>query len=221
MDEVTGLVTLIEGLVREESLSQATPFLTEYRQFVLPGSAGVVFIGLALCFFGWKFFKFSTILSGIFSGIILGIIFGGVIAMIIGSALPANITQWGTLGLFLLIGISCAIFGAKLGRQFAMFGARAQTLRGIGSGGMGSIFALTRFAFFDLSVIWGHALVGAILIAVGIYCFAVVLFALPDGQLQLALMASCALAMPLCIFGVVSQIRQLRSEPNSEYRGEY
>lgn len=221
MDELTGLVSLFKGLFGQESLSEATPFLTEYRQFVLPGSAGLMVIGLALCFLGWRFFKFSTIVGGIFSGIILGIMCGGVIAMIIGSALPTDIASWGTPGLFLLIGIPCAIVGAMFGRQFAMFGARAKTLRGLGSGGMGSIFALTRFAFFDLSVIWGHGLVGAILIAVGIYCFVVVLFALPDAQLQLALLASCALAMPLCIFGVVSQIRHLRSEPTAEYRGEY
>lgn len=221
VDEVKGIVALFKGLVGKESLSKATPFLTEYRKYVLPVSAGLIAIGLALCFFGWKLFKFSTILGGILSGIMLGLVLGGAIAGAIGKALPENIAQWGTLGLFLLIGIPFAIIGAKFGRRFAMFGARSQALSGLGSGWMGSIFSLTRFAFFDLSVIWGHALFGAILLVVGAYCAAVPLLALPDDKLQMAIIASVAIGVLLCIFGAVSQIKNLRSEPTTGYRGEY
>ena len=221
VDEVKGLVALLKGLIGKESLSKATPFLTEYRKYVLPVSAGLIAIGLALCFFGWKLFKFSTILGGILSGIMLGLVLGGAIAGAIGKALPEDIAQWGTLGLFLLIGIPFAIVGAKFGRRFAMFGARSQALGGLGSGWMGSIFSLTRFAFFDLSVIWGHALFGAFLIVVGAYCAAVPLLDLPADHLQAALIASVTVAVLLCIFGAVSQIKHLRSEPTTGYRGEY
>jgi len=221
VDEVKGLVALLKGLVGKESLSQATPFLTEHRKYVLPVSAGLIAIGLALCFFGWKLFKFGTILGGILSGIMLGLVLGCAIAGAIGKVLPKEIAQWGTLGLSLLIGIPFAIVGAKFGRRFAMFGARTQALRGLGSGWMGSIFALSRFAFFDLSVIWGHALFGAILIVVGAYCAAVPLLALPEQRLQPALIVSVAVAVLLSIFGAVSQIKHLRSEPKNGYRGEY
>ena len=221
VDEVTGLVALLKGLVGKESLSRATPFLTEYRKHVLPVSAGLIAIGLALCFFGWKLFKFSTVLGGILSGTMLGLVLGGAIAGAIGKVLPADSAQWGTVGLFLLIGIPFAIVGAKFGRRFAMFGARSQTLGGLGSGWTSSIFSLTRFAFFDLSVVWGHALFGAVLIAVGAYCAAVPLLTLPDERLQPALIGSVAVAVLLCILGAVSQIRSLRSEPKPGYRGEY
>ncbi len=221
VDEVRGLVALFRGLVGKESLSKATPFLTEYRKYVLPVSAGLIAIGLALCFFGWKLFKFSTILGGILSGIMLGLVLGGAIAGAIGKALPEDIAQWATLGLFLLIGIPFAIVGAKFGRRFAMFGARSQALGGLGCGWMSSIFSLTRFAFFDLSVIWGHALFGAVLIVVGAYCAAVPLLALPDDRLQPALITGIAVAVLLCIFGAVTQIKNLRSEPTTGYRGEY
>ncbi|MBI3735626.1 hypothetical protein HY256_03825, partial [Candidatus Sumerlaeota bacterium] len=197
------------------------PFLIENRKWVPGVSAAVIVIGLAFCFFGWKFFKFATILGGILSGGVLGLALGGLIAAIIAQALPGEFAQWGGFVLFLLIGIPAAIYGARFGRRFAMFGARMQTLRGLDSGWMDALFALARYAFFDLSVIWGHALFGAILIIPGLYCAVVSLFALPDEHLRLALLASVVVGCSLCVYGAVSQINSLRSEPKSEFPGDY
>ena len=221
VDGIRGLVALFKGFVGKESLSKATPFLTDFRRYVLPVSAGLIAIGLALCFFGWKLFKFSTVLGGILSGIMLGLVLGGVLAGAVGKILPKDIAQWWTVGLFLLFGVPFAVVGAKFGRRFAMFGARTDALSGAGASGMGCLFALTRFAFFDLSVVWGHALLGAVLITIGAYCAAVPLLSLPDERLQTAMIGSVVIAALLCVFGAVSQIRSLRSEPDTGYRGEY
>lgn len=221
VDEVVGLVALARGLTGKDSLSKATPFLAEHQRHVLSASAVLISIGLALCFFGWRLFKFSTILGGILSGIMLGLCLSGIIAGLVYQAMPEDMAQWGAVGVFLISGIPFAIIGAKFGRRFAMFGARYRTLQGIGAGWLSSIFSLTRFAFFDLSVIWGHALFGAVLIAVGLYCAAVPLLELPDKHLQPAFFTCIAVAVLVCVFGAVAQIKSLRSEQGNGYRGEY
>ena len=218
VDEVKGLVALAKGLVGQESLSKATPFLTEHRETVMPVSAGLIALGLALCFFGWKLFKFSTILGGALSGGMLGLALGGAMAGVLGKALPAGLAPRGTFALVALVGISFALVGVTLGRRFSLFGARAQTLGGLGGGWMGSIFSLTRFAFFDLSVIWGHALFGALLVAVGAYCAAVPLYGLPEERLRTALVSSVAGGALLCVFGAARQIQRLRSGPETGRR---
>ncbi|MDF3131055.1 hypothetical protein P0Y35_17725 [Kiritimatiellaeota bacterium B1221] len=219
--EAQNFKDFLKALVGNESLAKATPFLTETRKYVLPISVGLIAIGLCLCFFGWNMFKFSTVLGGILSGTLLGIILSGVIANLVGSILPEKVAPWAMIGLFVLLVIPFVTIGAKFGRRFAMFGARTQALDGLGSGWMGSIFALTRFSFFDLSIIWGHAFFGAILLILGFYCAAVPLLMLPDENLQVTLLISIILAILLCIIGAISQIKKLRSEPMTGYQGEY
>ncbi len=221
VDEVKGIIALAKGLVGKESLAKATPFLKDYRKYVLPISAGLVAFGLAMCFFGWKLFKFTTILGGIITGIIFGLMLGGMIAMGINQILPEDIQKWGTIAVFLFSGVPLAIFGAKIGRRFAMFGARINSLGGVGSGWVMSIFSVTQFAFFDLSVIWGNALFGAISISVGAYCGAVLLLEITDERLQIALLGSVVAAVAFCIFGAISQINGLRSEPQNGSQGDY
>ncbi|MEK9139022.1 MAG: hypothetical protein AAB393_18035, partial [Bacteroidota bacterium] len=220
MDDIREFVDVLKSLVGTESLSKATPSLIKHRRRVLPVSAGLVAIGLALCFFGWKIFKLGTVIGGVLSGVMLGLVLGSVIAGAIGKALPEGVAKWGTRGLFLLIGIPLAVAGAQFGRRFAMFGARSRVLGGFGSGWMGSIFALTRFAFFDLSVIWGHALFGASLVIVGAYCATVALFVLPDDLLTTTLVVCVTSGVLLSILGVTRQIKTLRSEPRNGYQGE-
>jgi hypothetical protein len=122
---------------------------------------------------------------------------------------------------FLLLGMPLAIVGAKFGRRFAMFGARARSLGGLGAGWLASLFSLTRFAFFDLSVIWGHALFGAILIVAVAYCGAVLLLDLPDERLQPILVTCVVAGVLLGVLGAITQIRGPRFRPGHGDRGEY
>ena len=220
-DSLSGAWTLLRALFGKESLSQATPFLLEHRAFMLPMAFGLIAVGLVLCFFGWKLFKFSTILNGIVGGIAVGLALGSVLAASLGSLLPEKAIQAGTTALSLAIGIPLAIAGALLGRRFAMFGARINTLAGKGVGGIGCLLALTHFAYFDLSIIWGHSLLGALLITTGGYCAAVMMLDLPDAHLQTALLACLCTALVVCIVGSTTQIKALRSTPPRPYRGEY
>ena len=155
------------------------------------------------------------------SGIMLGLMLGGMIAAVIHEFLPADIQKWGAIAGFVLAGVPLAIFGAKFGRRFAMFGARINSLGGVGSGWLLSIFSVTQFAFFDLSVIWGNSLFGAFAISVGAYCGSVLLFDIPDARLQITLLGSVMTALVFCIFGAISQIKGLRENPKNDSRGDY
>ena len=102
-----------------------------------------------------------------------------------------------------------------------MFNARSRALGGVGGGWLSALFGLTRFAFFDLSIIWGNALTGTIMVIIATYCAAVPLLGIPDGRLQLTLIASIVFGLLLCVVGAIGQIKGLRSEPRRGYRGEY
>ncbi len=189
----------------------------ETPRFVVPVASAVALLGLCLCFFGWKIFRVYTIVTGVLSGIMLGLVLSWVAANAITENFLEDATQTVLLGIFVVLGIPLAWLGAKLGRRFAMFGARAKSLAGIGAGLVGTAFALTRFAFFDLSIVWGHALIGAFLIVVAINYGVSTLTDLSDEQSQYLLYASLAIALPICVMGAGRQIKQLRSAAGSRY----
>lgn len=220
-EEGKGIGVFLKGLTGQESLAKAMPFLNEHRKIVLYISGGLAALGLTLCFFGWKLYKISTILSGIMAGILLGFILGGVLASAVSKTVPVEYADYVKTGVFLIFGIPFAWFGALFGRRYAMYGARVQALNRMGSSWMGALFALTRFAFFDLSIIWGHSLFGAVLLIMGVYPAVVLILNVAESSLQSTFIYSVMLGIVLCILGAVTQIRTLRSAPGEGCNGEY
>lgn len=211
-DGTGGPLALVKAFVGKEPLAKATPFLIEHRHMVVGTSAALAAIGLALCFFGWKIFRFFTVAGGVFAGILLGLVLASALSNALLGVLPESFALVGLLLAVFVIVIPFVIMGAKFGRRFAMIGARSDSLEGLGSGVMASFFSLTRFALFDLSVIWGHGLIGALLVFLGAYCGAVPMLQPSDVLLPWICGGSAAMALSLCIFGAIAQVRHLRAE---------
>ncbi len=217
---------------RRQALSRTdrknSNWFPEFRDHVLSKenlvaglSAVFMSIGLFLCFFGWTMYRFFTVLGGAISGLIMGFLLAGLILSMISNFLPDSVPGIVPLVLFVVIAGPLALFGARYGRRFAMFNARSRRLHGRGKGMLNIIFALSRFAFFDLSIVWGHSFVGAFFVLLACYGFIMRAFVVPE-QYQKALWIGCGVAaLTVCIFGSLSQIHNLRSEKNSGHRGEY
>jgi hypothetical protein len=219
--DVRSLLALIKRMVSTESLIRSTAFLNEHKTIALDVSGGLIVVGLLGCFFGWRLFRYGTIITAIVSGILLGLtlasVASGLLTKALGNSLSGDFNRWVHIGLFMLIGIPCCIVCTKVCRRLAMFDARLRTLDGLGSGWLGSLFALSRFAFLELSVIWGHALGGAILIGIGGYCATVLIVGVSDERLQSTLATSFVTGAVLCVVGAVTQMRNLRSESAQHY----
>ncbi len=221
-DQLKEFGKLFAGLFGQESLASGKPFLMRNRNIVLPVCAVLSGIGILLCVYGWRIFKFSTILGGITSGVIMGLCLGWLLAESAGTLVAPRVALWLKPAIFVVTGGMLAYYGGMLGRRFAMFNARTKRLRGIGRGGfIGLFMALSRFAFFDLSIIWGYALWGGVLLIVGLYCGMVPLLDIPDAQLHYIFYGCVAAGAAMCVMGAMHQIHHLRTAPAYDRRGEY
>ena len=206
MEKRNEAVSLLKGLAGEESLANSRSFLQENQGFMIPFATAAVLVGVTLCYMGWRLFQLGVVLGGILSGALLGLSLGGAVGGGVISMIPDGVRKEPVIVLVLVLLVFSVAGGALLGKSLAMSNARWKRLRGGGSGWMGSVNSLRRFAMFDLSVIWGHALFGAMLIISGAYCVAAVFAPVADGYLQILMLGCTLLGLAFCISGVIHQI---------------
>jgi len=131
-------------------------------------AAMLVISGLVLCFFGWHLFRFFTILGGILTGIIIGLTLGWLIANAVASRLAGGLPREGLILVTLLAGLPLALLTARMAPRLALFNARSRSLNRLGRGWRTSALALGHFVFFDYVIAWTHAIMGMIMIVIGL-----------------------------------------------------
>lgn len=206
------LWAIVKSWFSVETLSELKEHILELKTYLLPAAGIAVACGLAMTFFGWKLFRFITIVTSISCGISIGFIFACALGGTFAELVEPEHSKTVHVATALIVGLPLAWFGALIGRRFAMFGARVNTLGGLGAGLFSTLFAVAQFSFFEISVIWGHALIGSILLIAGGFSLAVILLALPDHQLQMSLLACSIAALSICGLGAIHQTRTLKEE---------
>ena len=206
--EITSVVNVGKVLLSEESLTEWAPWLVAHQRGVSWVAGFCAVLALLNIFFGWHLFRIWATVSGAVSGFACGIALVGVAGLFVvplmeGVAEPA---RW-IVGVVLIA--AGLLLGWKLGHFFgkhAMFFKRWSSLGGIGDGLVGTGLSVFRLMWFDFSVILGQALFGAVLLTVGGYMAAVVVFGYEDGGLQRMLIVALALSVVIAVPGVMLQV---------------